>query len=225
MSDQQPSSVVVMDQYARDAQSSDEKWMQTPLAPYKASANASAQSRSGTVSTVKLHEASVTGLLVIRAKGEAAALNASFKEALSVSLPPALQSAESSDATYCIRWMSPDEWLLSCPLDICYETENMLRKVLPGSIAIVNVSGGYSLLTLSGESARKVMMKSTGYDVSTDHFPVGKVVNTMMAKAQVTLRALAPDSVEIIVRRSFADYLWRWLQRAGDEYGLQLDGE
>ncbi len=78
-----------------------------------------------------------------------------------------------------------------------------------------------SLLTLSGENALNVLKKSTAYDVHAENFGPGKVVNTVMAKAQVTLRAKSDGCFEIIVRRSFADYLWLWLQRAGKEYGLE----
>ncbi|ASJ72712.1 sarcosine oxidase subunit gamma [Granulosicoccus antarcticus] len=180
---------------------------------------AKASSRTLVASAV-LEEASVTGILVLRASTGKEALASALQTTLNVKLPERLASHSISDK-YCVRWMSPDEWLLTCPLDEAFELENKLRAAADGPIAIVNVSGGYSLLTLSGESALKVLKKSTSYDVHPDSFGPGKVVNTVMAKAQVTLRAVGEDRYEIIVRRSFADYLWLWLQRAGKEYGLE----
>ena len=80
-------------------------------------------------------------------------------------------------------------------------------------------------MELSGSDARSVLMKSTGYDTHPDHFGVGKVVNTTFAKAQVTMRVVelseSDARYELVVRRSFSDYLWLWLQRAGAEYGMQ----
>lgn len=175
--------------------------------------------KSATRSTVSLVEHPVTGLLTLRAGAASAELSSALKKRLSLSLPSRLASSCEGDC--CIRWMSPDEWLLSCPLDEAFSIERDLRALIDGPIAIVNVSGGYSLLELEGADAINVLKKSTAYDVSARNFSEGKVVNTTFAKSQVTLRALEAMRYELVVRRSFADYLWLWMQRAGKEYGLQ----
>lgn len=203
---------------------------QTPLAhvglPARGSAGSvsrivRAKAASRTVaSSVVLEEAVVTGILILRATTASKQLGKALQSTLKLDLPARLQSQSEGDR-YTIRWMSPDEWMLTCPLDEAFDIERSLRSAVDGHIAIVNVSGGYSLLTLSGEDALKVLKKSTAYDVHADNFAPGKVVNTVMAKAQVTLRALPEGCYEVIVRRSFADYLWLWLQRAGKEYGLE----
>lgn len=165
-----------------------------------------------------LIEMPVSGLLTLRAASEAKSVGDALQAHCQIGLPQRLASQTAGSC--CIRWMSPDEWLLSCPLDEAFSIEQHLRETVDGHFAVVNVSGGYSIFELQGHEARSVLMKSTGYDVHPDHFPVGKVVNTTFAKTQVTLRALAVDHYEIIVRRSFSDYLWMWLQRAGKEYGM-----
>lgn len=170
--------------------------------------------------SVTLEEAPVTGILVLRANSAGDQLGKALGSVLQLDLPGRLAS-QSEGERYCIRWMSPDEWLLTCPLHEAFDVETRLRAAVDGHIAIVNVSGGYGLLTLSGKNALNVLKKSTAYDVHSDNFGAGKVVNTVMAKAQVTLRAKPDGCYEIIVRRSFADYLWLWLQRAGKEYGLE----
>ena len=180
-----------------------------------------AKAASRTVaSSVMLEEAAVTGILILRATTASKQLGKALRSTLKLDLPGRLESQSEGDR-YCIRWMSPDEWMLTCPLNEAFDIERKLRSAVDGPIAIVNVSGGYSVLTLSGEDALKVLKKSTAYDVHAENFGPGKVVNTVMAKAQVTLRALPEGCYEIIVRRSFADYLWLWLQRAGREYGLE----
>jgi sarcosine oxidase subunit gamma len=98
--------------------------------------------------------------------------------------------------------------------------EQNLRESLNAHVAIVDVSGGYTRLELTGADVRLVLRKSTGYDVHPENFPPGKVVNTIFAKAQATLRCMAEDQYEILVRRSYSDYLWLWLQRAGKEYAM-----
>lgn len=195
--------------------------LSTRDAPTSVSRIVRAKASSKTIiANVFLEEAAVTGILVLRGSTDVDVLDTALQATLKMALPERLKSESTADK-YCIRWMSPDEWLLTCPLHEAFDIENKLRAAAKGSIAIVNVSGGYSLLKLSGESALKVLKKSTAYDVHPDNLPAGKVVNTVMAKAQVTLRAIGDDEYEIIVRRSFADYLWLWLQRAGKEYGLE----
>jgi len=137
-----------------------------------------------------------------------------------VDLPDTLQSSSQGD--YCLRWMSPDEWLLSAPVEQLFDIENQLRAKLTTPVALVNVSGGYTLVELSGEQVLNVLKKSTHYDCHPRNLPEGKVVNTSFAKSQVTLRCLAESHYELVVRRSFADYIWLWLQTASREYGLQV---
>lgn len=184
--------------------------------------------RTGSDQGVVLIEQPVTGLLVMRARSDIPALQSALTSVLNVALPVTLQSntgnADSSAATSCcVRWVAPDEWMLSCPLNKAFEIENALRESIGDkSVAIVNVSGGFTALELIGPHASDVLKKSTGYDVHPSNLTPGKVVNTVFAKAQVTLRCIDTGHYEILVRRSFADYVWHWLQVASGEYGLGI---
>ena len=101
--------------------------------------------------------------------------------------------------------------------------EQKLRAALEGQhIQVVNVSGGQSLLELRGPNVRDVLMKSTSYDVHPNNFPVGKAVGTVFAKSQLVIRHTAEDTWELLIRRSFSDYWWLWLQDASAEYGLSV---
>jgi len=175
---------------------------------------------------VALTESQVTGLLVLRTRAEHAALASALNSVVGLDLPGVLMANSSGieSAAACVRWVAPDEWMLSCPLEEAFDIENNLRKAMGDvSIAIVNVSGGYTVLKLQGNHANDVLKKSTGYDVHPSNFVPGKVVNTVFAKAQVTMRCVDTTHYEIIVRRSFADYLWHWLQVASAEYGLSIE--
>lgn len=182
------------------------------------------EGNSDAQATVTLEEQAVPGLLMLRAVASADALSAALQSAYGVPLPSLLQSVQNED--YCVRWMSPDCWLISCALDETFTIETTLRRAVEEHFAIVDVSGGYCVLHLSGASAINVLKKSTGYDTHPDNFSAGKVVNTTFAKAQVTLRAVNAEAghecYEIIVRRSFADYVFKWIQQAGEEYALSL---
>jgi len=185
-----------------------------------------AKSHAGVVVT----EQAVTGLLVLRAQKEKDALNAAVSKNLSLALPDTLSTSMTNNidesSAYldrCLRWIAPDEWWLTCSLADIFDIETSLRQQMGDkACAMVNASGGYTVLRIRGENAQDVMMKSTVYDVHPVNFPAGKVVNTVMAKAQVTITSLGSNDFELIVRRSFADYVWTWLQVASREYGLSV---
>ena len=179
---------------------------------------------------VVLMEMPVTGLLLLRTRINQAALDSALQSTLALRVPGVLSANTVDDktgdvgATSCVRWIAPDEWLLSCPLQEAFAIENKLREYLGDvSVAIVNVSGGFTSLIVQGKNSVDVLKKSTGYDVHPSSFLPGKVVNTVFAKTQVTMRCIEKNRFELIIRRSYADYVWHWIQVASAEYGLGIE--
>ncbi len=171
-------------------------------------------------SQVVLREKPFLGHVVLR--GGAVVLDEAVREVLGVSLPGEPQGlVHDADGQRSIQWISPDEWLVIVPGGEEFELENRLRTALGDAhFAISNVSGGQTLVELEGEAARELLMKSVIYDVHPSHFPVGKGVTTIFAKTTVVLRRPSEERWELVVRRSFADYTYRWLLDAGEEYGI-----
>lgn len=170
---------------------------------------------------VLLREKKLLGHLTIRGDAYDPAFAAGVHKALGMELPGALALVISGERS--IQWMGPDEWLLIVPTGEEFAVEQTLREALNGlHIAVVNVSGGQSILELSGPKVREVLMKSTSYDVHPNNFPVGKAVGTVFAKSQLVIRRTGEDTWELLIRRSFADYWWMWLQDASSEYGLSV---
>jgi sarcosine oxidase subunit gamma len=170
---------------------------------------------------VLLREKKLLGHLTIRGDAHDPAFAAGIHKALGMELPGALALVISGERS--IQWLGPDEWLLIVPTGEEFAVEQALREALNDlHIAIVNVSGGQSILELSGPKVRDVLMKSTSYDVHPTNFPVGKAVGTVFAKSQLVIRRTGEDTWELLIRRSFADYWWMWLQDASAEYGLSI---
>jgi sarcosine oxidase subunit gamma len=168
---------------------------------------------------VVLREKKLLGHLTIRGDAHDPAFAAGVHKALGMELPDALALVISGESS--IQWMGPDEWLLIVPTGEEFAAEQKLREALDGlHIQVVNVSGGQSLLELTGPKVREVLMKSTSYDVHPSNFPVGKAVGTVFAKSQLVIRRTGEETWELLIRRSFSDYWWLWLQDASAEYGL-----
>ncbi|MDU8459007.1 sarcosine oxidase subunit gamma [Pseudomonas syringae group sp. J254-4] len=170
---------------------------------------------------VFLREKKLLGHLTIRGDAHDQAFAAGVHKALGMELPAALMLVVNGESS--LQWLGPDEWLLIVPSGEEFAAEQKLREALTGlHISIVNVSGGQSILELTGPKVRQVLMKSTSYDVHPDNFPVGKAVGTVFAKSQLVIRRTGEETWELLVRRSFSDYWWLWLQDASAEYGLSI---
>jgi sarcosine oxidase subunit gamma len=170
---------------------------------------------------VTLREKKLLGHLTLRGDGHDPAFAGGVHKALGLELPSALKVVYSGETS--LQWLGPDEWLLIVPHGEELAAEQKLREALAGlHIAVVNVSGGQTLLSLTGDKVRELLMKSTSYDVHPNNFPVGKAIGTVFAKSQLVIRRADESTWELVIRRSFADYWWLWLQDASAEFGLEI---
>ena len=141
---------------------------------------------------------------------------------LGVALPLSpLTSVEQGDLV--VRWIAPDEWLISLPNDQVFDLETRFRAEMNGHHSLVNGSGGMTVYKLRGKHVVDMLKKSTPVDLHDSEFPVGKVVSTVFAKAGAVIRRTGESEFELVVRRSFADYIWLWIQDASQEYGLAIE--
>ena len=155
-----------------------------------------------------------TGQLIIRvSEKNIQSVAKAVKTVTKLAMPRTLQSE--SNANYSLFWIAPDEFLLVVPEKTEADIEAKIRKAADGHFAIVDVTCGQSSLQLSGERAELILKKSTVYDVHLSNFPIGKVVTTKFAKSQIIMCRTAEDSFQLIVRRSFSDYIWQWIVDAG----------
>ncbi|MBS9404766.1 sarcosine oxidase subunit gamma [Halomonas sp. TRM85114] len=209
-----PSSVNLFDSRADLAKA------ESPLAFSKSRGDLPAVSRD---SRVVVRERPFLGHLILR--GGAIVLDEAVREELGINLPGRPQGLTlDASGERSIQWLSPDEWLLVVPGGEEFNLERRLRQQLAdASFAIVNVSGGQTLLELEGDAVRELLLKSVVYDVHPVHFPVGKGVTTVFAKTSAIVRRPNERCWQLVVRRSFADYCLRWLLDAGEEYAIGVE--
>jgi sarcosine oxidase subunit gamma len=138
---------------------------------------------------------------------------------LGVALPmKPLTSVVNGDIS--VRWVGPDEWLIIVPGEQAFDIETRFFETLSGHFSLVNISGGSTVFDVSGDHVVDMLKKSIPVDLHIREFPVGKVVSTILAKSGAIICRLGDNHFELVVRRSFADYLWLWIQDASREYGL-----
>ena len=125
-------------------------------------------------------------------------------------------------------WISPDEFLHLLPLKNKDALVSKLEEDVSAThAAVVDNSGGFSYLELGGSSLHKVLAKTCAYDCSKENLPTGKVVSTLIGKAPVIIfrhknnvadTATGEHDISLLIRFSFADYVWRLLEDAVGEY-------
>jgi len=121
-----------------------------------------------------------------------------------------------------VYWLGPNEWLLLTPYENTAKLHTQLSDtLLMRPAAVTDVSGGNVVFRLAGNRLRDVMAKGCTLNLHPDYFQVGRCAQSGLAKANVLIGIVDDQPVyEVIVRRSFAEYLALWLQSAAAEYGV-----
>lgn len=171
---------------------------------------------------IVIRERMLLGHLSLRCNQYESESRSAVETVLGIQLPLVpLTSIEKG--AYSIRWISPDEWLIVVPGSEVFDIESQLRENLIGHFSLVNGSGGFTVIELSGHSVFDLLKKCVSVDLHPNHFPIGKVVSTTFAKSTAVVRRTGEQHFELVIRRSFADYVWLWLQDASSEFGLVVD--
>lgn len=114
-------------------------------------------------------------------------------------------------------WLGPDEWLLKTAGGTGDALEAALRSALAGKhFSVVQVGSGNTTFSVQGPAAADLLSRGCPLDLHARAFPDGSLAQSHIAKANVVLYCLqAQTSYEVTVRRSFAEYLFKWLCEAG----------
>ena len=171
-----------------------------------------AASARGGGAGVVIAERPFLGHLDLRGDPSDGAFTGGAERALGLPLPVEPNTASEGDGIRAM-WLGPDEWLIITPPDEGGFVAARLTEALDGvQYSVTDVSGGQTLINLSGENSREVLAKGCSLDLHPRAFGEGRCAQTLVSGANVILVwAGAEPSFDLIVRRSFADYLALWL--------------
>jgi len=147
--------------------------------------------------------------------------------ALGVALPIAANTAARADGVT-VLWLGPDEWLVLGPPGAEAALEAKLAEAVgPRGGSVTDVGESRTTLTVSGPRARDVLAKGCPLDLHPSAFGEAACAQSLVGPVNVAIcRAPAgpadPPRFELVVLRSFADFLWRFLEDAGQEYGVAV---
>lgn len=163
--------------------------------------------------SIALSVVSDRGMIDLRGQPDNTKFMAAVKAVLKQDLPIAPRtSAVKGDVT--VLWLSIDQWLITSPRDNTAKIMAALSKKIDGMFAFAcDVSDARTVIRLSGEGAREVLMKGTSADLMALEITAGTVRRMLFAEiaAACHIQETAPDKIDFYVFRSYANYAWEWL--------------
>lgn len=172
---------------------------------------------------VTLRERPFLGHISLRGKSEDRAFTGACEKVLGMALPAAPNTQVEGDGVI-VGWVRPTEWLVLAESEACQQRLDGLRTEL-GDLhsGVVDVSGGQTVIEVRGKHAVDTLSKGTTLDLHPRSFAAGCCTRTLMAHSTIFIRVIEPGhAFEIVIRRSFADHLWRWLSDCAEEYGCAV---
>lgn len=119
-------------------------------------------------------------------------------------------------------WLGPDEWLLLAPPDAGPALAAALERVMQDQPhALADVSHRQVGIEVSGADAAAALNAGCPLDLDSATFPVGMCTRTVFGKAEIVLWRTAPETFRVEMMRSFAAYVWSFLEEAAREFRPQ----
>ncbi len=163
---------------------------------------------------VSMREIAERGMIDLRGSAGDRKFMAAAKSALGVDLPKQPRTTATWGDVR-VFWLSPDQWLITCPRAKAQEMADQLSKDLAGIHSLaVNVSDMRAIIRLEGEGVREVVMKGSAIDLTHGDYPPGTVRRMRFAEIAALLHVVEDNVIDIYVFRSFAQYTWDFLRKA-----------
>jgi len=139
--------------------------------------------------------------------------------------PPGVPNRVARTSDTCLHWLSLDEWLIVSTLSAALIEKGLAVSLAGRHYALVNLSGGQTVLRIGGVGARDILASDCTLDFHPRVFRHGDCRQSLLAGAPVLIRRvdeLDDVAFDLVVRRSFSRHLFDWLTDAAHETGYIL---
>ena len=165
--------------------------------------------------SITMREMTGRGMIDLRGLSTDRKFLTAAKAVLGLDLPKVPRTSTSWGDTKAL-WLSPDQWLILCPGDKAQALTEQLSATLKTLHHLaVNVSDMRSIIRLEGEHARTTVMKGTSIDLTHGDYPTGAIRRMKFAEVGALLHIVEENVIDVYVFRSYADYAWEFLLKAG----------
>jgi sarcosine oxidase, subunit gamma len=195
----------------------------SPLAHFGLRARAASQTGTAQDAEILLSERPHRCQINLRGNAADPALLDGVRQATGLDLPQ-IPNSVSRNGEFRALWLGPNEWLLIGPAGREADLVRSLRTSLAGQHAgVTDVSEARTCILVAGVKARELLARGISLDLHPRMFGTGRCAQTGLAGANIVLEQIDDrPGFEIAVLNSFADHLWRWLERAGADYRVAV---
>jgi len=144
-------------------------------------------------------------------RGQSAAVSAVTEPLLGIE-PPTAPNTVNHNSNGRVLWLGPDEWLIEPTPDTGPSADALHAAASQSGAALCALSDGLVAIGINGHRAPDLLSAGTPYDLR--ELIEGACAQTRLAQASVIITREADARWQLLVRRSMADYVWRWLDAA-----------
>jgi heterotetrameric sarcosine oxidase gamma subunit len=171
-----------------------------------------------------LSERPFLGYLIL--KGEGSEFLNRVERCLEIPVPVQANTLTANDEIT-LLWLAPNEWLLIAPSEREGKIADKLRASLDGVFgAVTDVTHNQTVLHIQGiqgDRVLDVLRKGCSLNFHPSVFGPNRCAQTLFDKVGITILRAGPLlSFDLIVRRSFAEYVALRIKDAAEEYGFAV---
>ena len=159
----------------------------------------------------------ISPVIKINVRGKKREFLTNIGKNLNMILPTEANTSSTSDKLTAI-WLSPDEWMIVSN-ELSNEDNNKykLYNTLFDSISkknlgsVVDVSDQFVQLELKGKNIYEMFSAGSPFNFNEFKEKKGSTTQTVLNHIDVILHHKEENTVNLFVRRSFAQHLWDWI--------------
>ena len=133
-------------------------------------------------------------------------------------LLPTEANTSTSGETLTAFWLSPDEWMLISNEVVkkdtnIYEVEdNLINNISKTNLgAITDVSDQFVMINIKGNKVFDLFATGSPFNFNEFKNKKGSVAQTILSHVDVIIHHKQINNVNLLVRRSFSEHLYSWL--------------
>jgi len=140
-----------------------------------------------------------------------------IRKNLNMILPTEANTTTNGD-TLTALWLSPDEWMLISNEIISEETntykveDNLINNISKAKLgAVTDVSDQFVLINIKGSKVFDLFATGSPFNFNEFKNKKGSVIQTILSHIDVIIHLTEINNVNLLVRRSFSEHLYSWL--------------
>ena len=150
------------------------------------------------------------GMVTLRGDLADAGFAAALEAATGCAVPDVRRSSEAGDNR--ALWMSTDEVLVFCDWPSAPGmVATFMEKAGDAHVLALDVSDARAVFRIEGAKAWRVLAKGAPVDLAPGQFEIGDVRRTRIATVAAGIVKTGDEAFEVFCFRSYAAYLWNWL--------------